>query len=114
MRKVNEKKRKLQDEVDQVDQQVSDAQVSNVEQTKRVRRSNENNKKGASAETVRAHFLEDDNFVEMDVEGIQDLQSEFPSPSKDELEEGEMVEDSQNNNATVSNAERGQMSTEQL
>ena len=47
--------------------------------------------------------MDDDNIVEMEVEGIN---NEFPSPSKDELEEGQYsAEESQasNNNATVSN-----------
>ena len=113
LRKVNENKQKLQEEVSDLNSKVKRSNkgkgkgMTKVAKTAKIA---EVNAKGVEqiqstgkalnkANAASVNFMEDDSIVDIEVEGVN---TEFPTLSEEELETG-MMEASVNNNATVSN-----------
>ena len=107
LRKVDERKRKLADEVNQLESEVGNPAVKTVKRGKVSAKPKQSDKRISDAkqskekctERATAQFIDEDNIVEMEVEGIH---NEFLS--EDELEEGQIEPSgSSNNNTTVLN-----------
>ena len=107
LRKVDERKRKLADEVNQLESEINKPAVKASKRGKASAKlkqsdkglSNAKQAKEKCADRATAQFIDEDNIVEMEVEGIH---NEFLS--KDEMEEGQIKpSSSSNNNATILN-----------
>ena len=111
LKKVNDKKRKLQSEVDSLNDQVN----SSAAKTKKKAKTDRTVVAQTSKEVAAAQIQEDDTVMEIEVTKTQ--QDEFPSQSEDnddsesEIEDGEMTEDL-NNNASMAVDAQGHLGAE--
>ena len=112
LNKVKERKRSLAEEVGELESQVNEGTARNTPKKGRTVKTSAKQAKRKGAQdsngqetniTASAQFIDDENIVDMEVEGIN---NEFLS--KEELEEGQIKAESSNNNATVSNKLRVQ------
>ena len=111
LKKVNDKKRKLQSEVDSLNDQVN----SSAAKTKKKAKTDRTVVAQTRKEVAAAQIQGDDTVMETEVTKTQ--QDEFPSQSEDnddsesEIEDGEMTEDL-NNNASMAVDAQGHLGAE--